>query len=322
MAWWKKTKTKPAEGAGIVFSGRRYLVRERRVSADPLVVVTFDVWKANPGFENPFFGEDFFAARGINSIGVTPAENDWWQHDEIIEAIAAIRRTTRGMHRVGYGASMGGYGVINFADMLGLAHLVAICPQFSIDPRKAPYETRWNREAARIVFRHDRIAHAARLRHGTIVYDPLCVDGKHVQDIQKHHQLSEVKPFFGGHEQLAMLYQAGVLQGLLLSLVNDRFEPASFVRDLRSGRRNSPVFWLNLAEALVRRGAYRQAFDCVAAARPLQNVDRLRLDVVEGSIHVATGRLDLALSKLESWRGDPTMEEFVRWQIWQWQGAP
>jgi hypothetical protein len=216
---------------------------------------------------------------------------------------------------------MGGYGVINFADMLGLSHLIAICPQFSIDPQKAPYETRWHREASGIDFRHDRIADVPRLHNGHIVYDPRCVDGQHVRDIRKYHHLAEVKPYFGGHEQLAMLHQCGVLPGLLLSLVLGCFDTADFVQALRRGRRASPVFWLGLAEALVQRGAPQGALACLEAARGLPGADRFRLAIVEGCIQVAMGRHDLALSILEPWRKDPNLEEYVRWQIWQWQGA-
>ena len=133
-----------------LFRGERYRVRHWRTDATPRTVVSFTTWLAKPGLDEDFSGAGFFIHRGINLIGIQSTDNDWFQHGEIARALAAVREATPGHQRIGYGGSMGGYAVINFADALDLHSLVAICPQVSVDPARAPFEDRWLSEARRI----------------------------------------------------------------------------------------------------------------------------------------------------------------------------
>ncbi|MDX2290696.1 MULTISPECIES: hypothetical protein, partial [Streptomyces] len=141
----------------ILHRGPRYIVRHLRCNDDPWVCVSFEYWKPEPTLEGEFSGEGFFRHRGLNAIGFMAATNDWFQDDEIVDAIGAARHASEGCTRIGYGGSMGGFATINFYHDLGLSGGIAIIPQFSIDQARAPYETRWRGEAAAITFTHDKI---------------------------------------------------------------------------------------------------------------------------------------------------------------------
>lgn len=268
----------------ILHRGRRYIVRQLDAAPDDDVIINFEYWRPQPTLEGEFSGEGFFRHRGMSAIGVMAAENDWYQHDEIHEAIAAIREAVPGRRLIGYGGSMGGYGVINFADLLGLHSLVAIIPQYSIDPAKAPYETRWREDAARIDFRNDRIARAPALTRGYLVYDPWCVDGRHARDIQAHHGLSELRLYFGGHDQFRMLQQAGVFTPMLLDMLGGRFDPAAFRRSWRGARRGASAFWLELAAQIAWRGRIGSAHAAFAHAQALGHPEAARFTDVAAAI--------------------------------------
>lgn len=273
--------------AKILHHGAQYIVRYLDCDDTPEIIVSFEYWKPAPTLDGEFSGEGFFRHRRMNAIGVMAATNDWFQRDEILAVIAAIKAATPGRRLIGYGGSMGGFAAINFADLLGLDHLVAVIPQFSVDAARAPYETRWREEAAVIDFRHDRIDQVPCLHNGWIVYDPWCVDGQHVRDIQRTHALAELPVYFGGHAQFLMLQQANLFTQMLLDMLDDSFDRVAFVRAWRVARRGSAAFWLNLGGILAWRGQIAGAQRCLAQARNLPHPEPQGFGDLQGAIDAA-----------------------------------
>jgi hypothetical protein len=289
----------------ILHRGPRYIARQLHCNDDTWAVICFEYWRPEPTLEGEFSGEGFFRHRGLNAIGIMAAENDWFQDDEILQVLAAIRAATPGFRLIGYGGSMGGYAAINFAHDLGLASLVAVIPQFSIEAGRAPYETRWRGEAARIAFRHDKIADIAPVVNGWMVFDPWCVDGLHARDIQRHHKLGEVAVPFGGHAQMLMLQQANVYTDMFTDMLEERFDPAAFRRRWRIARRASAAFWLGVAEALLKRGDRDGALRCLAEARALPHPEPAWIDLTEADVRLAMGQDAQAEALATSWAEDP-----------------
>ena len=143
-----------------LFTGARYQVRYNRLDDTPLTIVVFHPWSDPPTLEGEFFAEEFMRRHGLNAIGIKSVRNDWFQDPEMEAVIAVIRDTTRGAHLVGYGGSMGGYAAINYSAAIGLAAVIAISPQFSPDPAKTPFETRWQPECTGPPFDNDLLASA------------------------------------------------------------------------------------------------------------------------------------------------------------------
>lgn len=289
----------------ILHRGPRYIARFLHCNDAPWAVISFEYWKPAPTLEGEFSGEGFFRHRGLNAIGIMAAENDWFQDDEILQVLAAIRAATPGYRLIGYGGSMGGFAVINFAQDLGLASLVAVIPQFSIDQAKAPYEHRWREEASRLAFAHDKISQIAPVTSGWMVFDPWCVDGLHVRDIQRTHRMSELAVPFGGHAQMLMLQQANVYTDMFTDMLEERFDAAAFRRRWRVARRGSAAFWLGVAQALLKRGSLAGARRCLAQARGLPHPEPAWIDLTEADVALTERAWAEARALALRWADDP-----------------
>lgn len=273
----------------ILHRGPRYVVRHLQCSDAPWAVVSFEYWTPDPTLDGEFSAEGFLRHRRFNAFGVKAARNDWFLDNEIFDVIAAIRAASEGFTLVGYGGSMGGYAAINFSRDLGLHHVAVVIPQFSIDAAKAPYETRWRAEAAAIDFKHDKIRQIPPLTRGYAIFDPWCVDGQHMADIQRTHRLTEIRVPFGGHAIMLMLQQADVFTAMVDDMLADRFDMAAFRRSWRGARRQSSQFWLGIAEALVARRNAAGALRAIAMARALPHPDPAWFDPIEADARAMLG---------------------------------
>ena len=304
---------------GIIHDGAQYRVVHRRVSDDPLTVVFFESLLPTPSRLAPPTAQEFFVRRGINFVGIRPAQNDWYQQEEIFAALAAVRRATPGARLVGYGGSMGGYGAINFAAELGLASLLAICPQVSIARAVVPFERRWAEEAAAITFRHDKIATSPRIRHGFIMFDPLTDDRLHAAAILAHHDLTPLAAWFTGHEQLRVLTQTGVAADIIIGLLRGQLGAADAVRRLRRARRDSNICWLGLAKRRLRRGEIAAALRAIERAEAAPLPDPFDAAVTRGEILRRLGRGREAAALIGGFLDQPAFAALARWQLDYWR---
>jgi hypothetical protein len=301
----------------VLHRGSRYVVRFLRCSTVPFAIVCFEYLMPSPSLEGEFTAERFLRHRGLNAIGVLAAENDWFQHDEIEAVVTAIREAVPGYELIGYGGSMGAYACINFADRLGLQRVIAVCPQYSIDPSRAPWETRWRQEVAGIHasggFRHDRIDKVSPPVEGWLVYDPGSLDAQHAQAILNHHRLKIVPVRFGQHQEMRMLQQADLFTPMLLDMIANRFDSQAFGRKLRVQRRNSAVFWIALSTALLRHRRPEAALRAIGQACLLPHPEPGEISVHRAQAEAACGHTQAALRLVEPWETDPG---------WGWAAGP
>lgn len=297
-----------------------YVVRFNRVSDEPISIITFHPWTESPALDGPFFGETFFLRRGINAIGIKPARNDWYQGAAMANVIAAIRDATPDMRLVGYGGSMGAYAVINFANDLGLDDLLAIGPQFSIDPAAVPFETRWLTEARGLRFRADKIGGISRTRKGWIVFDPRTVDGRHAALILARHEFTPIRICFADHHPLTVLRETGLLEPLLSDLIHDRLDRREFVRSLRARRRDSPWVWLQCSRHLRDRGAPTRALRAVEIAKSLRGKDDgFPFDFQHAGLLAEADELEAALALIAPYRDDARHGDTARVLVGEWR---
>ncbi len=293
----------------ILHRGDRYAVRFLRCTEERFAVVCFEYWQPQPNLDRPFSAEGFFSHRKTNAVGILAAENDWFQNAEIESVLHAINTALAGYTLIGYGSSMGGYGVINFADRLGLQRVITVCPQYSIDPARAPYETRWPTEAARIAqdggFRQDRIDQVRPPVTGWLIHDPASVDAEHAARIQRHHRLTNVPVRFAQHHEMRMLQQAEMFTPLLLDMIDGRFNPVDFARRLRIARRRSAVFWIGLSAALLRHRRPDAARHAINQARALPHPEPPEIDLQDARVQAALSHHAAALRLVTPWIDDP-----------------
>ena len=228
-------------------------------------VVTFDSYHEPHGLDRPGFGEAFFRSEGVTAIHVLSHANDWFQTSEIHEIIQIIRKASAAAERLlTYGSSMGGYGALRFAGPIGARAALALSPQFSLDPRKAPFETRWSADRRRIRFREEIDGPIMTGPCMILAYDPaIAADRRHAELFAAATKVTLLPLPRSGHPVGGFLNDLKLLRPLVFNTLDGSFDPAAFLREAH-GKRDRSAHWLaNLAEA---QPAWRKAC-AVALAR-------------------------------------------------------
>ena len=230
----------------------------RRVGADDGAarVVAFDSYHDTPGFDRPGFGESFLAAEGLSAIHLLSHGNDWFQYPEMTQVLARIRAAAGGADGLlAYGSSMGGYAAIRFADAIGADRVLALSPQYSVDPRKVRFERRWLQDQRRIRFSRaldGPIRGAARV---IVAYDPqIAADRLHVARIAADVAIEPLPLPFAGHPAGAFLAEIGLLKPLFAQVLAGTLDAAALLREAARRAETSPT-WLGERSRAAPAGA-------------------------------------------------------------------
>ena len=263
--------------------------------AERPLVVTFDSLSPDLRLQRPGFGEAWLAQVGYDAVHVVSAGNDWYGAPDLREALARVRALAAGRARtVTYGSSMGGYAAVRFAGRAGAQAAVALSPQVSIDPVKAPWENRWSDYATGLDFGWETPAPEDEgLRTAYVVYDPYGRDRLHMEALASLLPVTPVPVRYAGHPSGTFLAETHLLADMVLDMVEDRFDLAAFRTEVRRARRRSAAYHQVLADGQpVRRAGLALRLTQEAA----------RLSPHAGVYHRALGdRLDRA--------GDPAGAE-------------
>lgn len=233
-----------------LFKTDHVLVRSVPTADTSRWVVTFDNFGLGPGFDRPGFGQGFLEAAGISAIHVMGVGDDWYQYPEMTEALAAVRQAVQGAERVmTYGSSMGGYAALRFAEAAGAQAVLALSPQYSINPLLAPFETRWTQAAGRIQWQPALETRMQPGRTNVVAYDPRILDQQHIQLIRQEIPLREIRLPYSGHPAGTCLQEQGLLKGLVFETLAGTLDEKAFESLARSRRGQSPHYLSQLAEA-------------------------------------------------------------------------
>ena len=245
------------------------------------------------------FGQAFFAKHGIPCLSFVSSRPHWWQTPELFGALDQARKiAARYDQVVTYGSSMGGYGALLCSGPLGATEVIAACPQFSIDPAKAPFERRWLHHARKLDFVFDDMNQTmSRTAKKYVIYDPTIVDREHAALFDKRN-MEEVRLAFAGHAPLAYLGSMKLLTGSILTMVDGEFDKAKLTLDVRTLRRNLPDAWVGMAKAKAERGDIFGAMTAYETAKALgPRMVRPRLELAE--LRSSSGDVDGALGEIE-----------------------
>lgn len=204
----------------------------------------------------PGYAENFLLERGFDVLTLKCNVNNWFQdisREQLRDAIAG--RLPDYDFVVCYGSSMGGYAAIYFAEIVKANVVIALSPQYSIDPKIVDFDQRWAGSAAKITFKHQPLdailAHTGAAIY--VVYDPHNDDAKHAAAMQAaSNRIIPVEIPYSGHPSGVALQQVGLLAGLFDSLVEGRIPPLR--RDMRAQRTQSAQYLFGLAQSCVRHG--------------------------------------------------------------------
>lgn len=208
-------------------------------------VVTFESYHDDTGFDRIGFGETFFERAGVTGIHVLSVGNDWYQYPEIGAVLSIIREAVAGAESVlAYGSSMGGYAAVRFADAIGATDVLALSPQYSIDPRRMKADRRWWWDQKRIQFQPEhngRISGHARV---VIAYDPtIRLDRLHAEAIARDVSVTMLCLPHAGHPVTTVLAELHLLQKMAISFAAGSPDVAAIESEFLA-RREESAMWL------------------------------------------------------------------------------
>ena len=91
-----------------------------------------------------YWGKALVESLGIDCIAYVPRFPNWFPTADILATMPEVAPLLKGREVIAYGTSMGGYGALKHGPRLGAKHIIAICPQFTIDPDEVPWDKRYH----------------------------------------------------------------------------------------------------------------------------------------------------------------------------------
>ncbi|QJU59557.1 hypothetical protein HL653_18955 [Sphingomonas sp. AP4-R1] len=230
-------------------------------------VVTFESYHDDAGFDRIGFGETFFERAGFTGIHVLSAGNDWYQYPEIGAVLAIIRDAVAGAESVlAYGSSMGGYAAVRFADAIGATDVLALSPQYSIDPRRMKADKRWWWDQRRIQFLPEHNGPLTCRARVVIAFDPtIKLDLLHAERIGHDVKADLLRLDYAGHPVTTVLAELGLLQKMALAFASGSADPATIQSEFLA-RREDASMWLAEYGSRLPDGDKSRARDLAARA--------------------------------------------------------
>jgi hypothetical protein len=99
------------------------------------VLITFgDLVTANPAYGHTFFAETPLHKLQISAVGIVAKSGNWYPMRSMQRVVKIVDDFIDEYEtRITYGGSMGGYGAIKYSRLFDATHVLALCPQWSID---------------------------------------------------------------------------------------------------------------------------------------------------------------------------------------------
>jgi len=205
------------------------------------VIVSFPDLIHETGFEALGWGEPFFRKRNQPVIYVLFKNANWYQSEGFLDAMKAARTFLGTDIKISaYGASMGGYGAILAGKTLKADHVLALCPQYSIQQDITPFERRYRNQAAEIgVFRYDIDSEMDNKITYVVAFDPTHnIDRRHEAMFKRPEKWRRILLPGSGHGVLSNILEMTTKEDLLKLTLN-QISPSDFRQALRQGRTSS-----------------------------------------------------------------------------------
>jgi tetratricopeptide (TPR) repeat protein len=228
----------------------------------------------------------------------------WYPRHQTLLCLQAVQTALAGAPVVTFGESMGGYAAIKYAAALRAHHVVAIAPQYSIDPtvimsRSDPFTINFRPELNSQM----EIASLDARCPVDIVFDPRQAnDYAHVDLIRRRINCRVTHAHFGGHALEGIVVGYASLLDVVSNFMNGEIN--AVVGRIRSNKRLSVGFHLTLYQAVRdQKPSYaRWVLNKAASLQPLSSSDR----VARSQVLFRLGRADAALHELQSAYSDAT----------------
>ena len=235
----------------IIFEDEQIRAIFLRGSSDELIFSFGDLITRAKGLS--INAEKSLLKHDFNVIGIMPKQKSWFPESSMRQMFAEIEDLIAPFKtRIGYGGSMGGYAAIKYSNLLDLKRVVALVPQYSINPDDVE-DPRYN------MFFHAELNTNMQIqpqdvsaeREYIVVYDPYCPE-----DRAQYVKLEQVLPHihtlnlpFTGHDAIAVLASSELLHDFLLH----DFDATYFYQKIRQVKKNSKFYYRKVIENLLPR---------------------------------------------------------------------
>ena len=235
----------------IIFEDEQIRAIFLRGSSDELIFSFGDLITRAKGLS--INAEKSLLKHDFNVIGIMPKQKSWFPESSMRQMFAEIEDLIAPFKtRIGYGGSMGGYAAIKYSNLLDLKRVVALVPQYSINPEDVE-DPRYN------MFFHAELNANMQIqpqdvsaeREYIVVYDPYCPE-----DRAQYVKLEQVLPHihtlnlpFTGHDAIAVLASSELLHDFLLH----DFDATYFYQKIRQVKKNSKFYYRKVIENLLPR---------------------------------------------------------------------
>lgn len=231
------------------------------------------------GFDTPAC-PGYAARLGFDALVVQTARRDWFLSARSTALAGALLRATAGYADVtATGFSMGGYGALLYSAACHARRVMAVSPQYCIDPEVAPFDTERHEKFARIGQPMPRPESQGDTGlAGALLYDPsIRADRAHAALIRAAFpRLTPIALPYGGHPATGVIGGAGGIGRVAAMVAQDRLNPARVRAIHRAARRGAEHYRLNLACAALPRHAARAGDELARLAREAS--DRIRFE--------------------------------------------
>ncbi|MDF1631546.1 hypothetical protein [Mycoplana sp. MJR14] len=226
-----------------------------------LIVVAFSERKEPAPAE--FFAREFFEKERLSYVVVRTLKNTWYLQDDMGELLSAIRLkiSESGAKRVVlFGASMGSFGCIRSVNALRPERIIICGPIASLD---AKFERRWLSDYRELLPSYEGICQEILpFRQATdviAIYDPRDMDARHVELVEKHAAVQQIKIAGAGHMVLQYLRDSGVLGKVIRLMLEENVKIEDVKAVIARSRKENKSYLLNLSEKLDRRPRLQRA---------------------------------------------------------------
>ncbi len=189
----------------------------------------------------------------FNVIGIMPKQKSWFPESSILAMMDSIQPVIAPFKtRIAYGGSMGGYAAIKYSNLLDVQRVVAMVPQYSINPEDVE-DTRYNmfyqpELNGRMFVRAEDVSPA---REYIVIFDPYyAADRVHIEHLKPlipHAHYLHLP--YTDHDAIAVLASSALVHDFL----RHPFDASYFYKKMREVKKNSKFYYRKVIENLLPR---------------------------------------------------------------------
>lgn len=268
-----------------------------RPGRTPWSLIVFGPRQEDPQPHN-WWGIGLARREEVDIVGIASRDFTWFPPAAMAELLPVIRAAAQ-PEAVVYGFSMGGYAALKYGRALGARGVLALSPQYSIDPADGTVGRRGLTYYDPALHAGMRVTPGEYPDQSLLLWDPLVgADDRHARAIAVLPGIRPLPLRMAGHATPAVLAETRRIVPVAEALLAGETERAAGL--IREARRHSPTVLSALAPVLEARGrpAWAEAArQRMADARP----NRARTIEAEARAHARLGDAAGELRALRRW---------------------